>query len=61
MRPSRHSAIGVDQYQICDAYSSSPAWNASHDPSERNSHAASFDGASPKYSVAAAFGSGLAM
>ena len=51
--------LGVVQYQMFSAYEASPAWYASQ--SARNSQAASFDGASPKYAVAAAFDSGLAI
>jgi hypothetical protein len=62
VRPSRHFATGVRQYQSLPANSSSPALYVSQkDSSLANSQASWLFGASPKYSVAAALALGESM
>jgi hypothetical protein len=61
-RPSRHSFVGVVQYQTCLKYSSSSAWNvAQWFLSDVRAQDSAFYGASPNHSATSAFACGEMM
>src|SRR6478736_1196788 len=64
VRPSRQVVVGVFQYQTSLKYVSSAAWKSLQKPAcsfSASTHACGLTGASPKYTVTAAFAAGEMM